>query len=416
MESSRGIALQRLRATGLAALCAAALLASVPAQAQAPQQAAVPAPYSSILYDPAFARDVRQGLDYLYDMDFAGADAVFAEVASRYPGHPVGPMLEALVDWWTILLEPSDTSQDDAFLAAMDEVIARSDHRLKADPRDIDAMFFKSGAHAFRGRLHADRKRWLRAARDGQQGMKYLQKVVERDPNNNDLYFGVGLFDYLADVAPKQYRILRPFKRLFPQGNRERGLRELERAMNQGQFVSAETAYSLLQIHYIFEKNYGQSLRYALWLRARYPGNSLFHLYEGRSYERLGRAGEAAHVLRQVLDRYDKGQSGYTDSVAEQALYVLSRLEMQRNQYDLALAHIDRLERLSSRRAVDTEYKALGRLRKGMAFDAYGRRKEAVHCYKEVLGMKEGPDWVRDRAKTYLRKPFRDERVVSARR
>ena len=63
------------------------------------------------------------------------------------------------------------------------------------------------------------------------------------------------------------------------------------------QFVSTEAAYALLQVHYVFEKDYMASLRYALWLRARHPDNSIFHVYEGRIYERLGRFREAARVF-----------------------------------------------------------------------------------------------------------------------
>ncbi len=265
------------------------------------------------------------------------------------------------------------------------------------------------GAHALRGRLHADRRRWLKAARDGQQALNHLQKVKQRDPENHDLYFGIGLFDYLADMAPKQYKILRPFAALFPvKGNRERGLKELERAMHNGRFVPAEAAYALLQVYYVFEKDYPASLRYATWLRARHPDNSIFHLYEARIYERMGLQREARRAFQEALDRHAKGQSGYTDAMAEQALYLLARLEMRYRRHEAAIAHLDRLEQLNAHRTLaKTEYKGLSRLRRGMALDALGRRGEAVRCYRDVLAMgREIDGSVRDRAKGYMKKPY----------
>lgn len=369
---------------------------------------------ASILADPAFQDEAKKGMDALYDMDFAGADAVFNHLALLYPDHPVSPFLRGLLPWWAMQLEPDDTSQDDAFLAAMDEVIERCDRRLKADRNDIDAIFFKSGALAFRGRLHSDRKRYLKAARDGKEALHYLRDVVARDPSNDDLYFGIGLFDYLADVVPKKYKVLRPFALFFPRGNRERGLAELDRAMTRGRFVSTETAYSLLQIHYLFEHNYPEALRMAQWLRQRYPDNSLFHLHEGRIYERLGRVADSSRVFQEILALCQKGQTGYTDSVEEQALYVLSRVEMQRNLHSVALAYLERLEELNTRRPVSTEYKSLCRLRRGMALDALGRRGEAVRCYREALAMKGGPDIVEERAKVFLKKAYRGEGVPPA--
>ena len=90
-------------------------------------------------------------------------------IEQRYPGHPVGPFLRALEPWWQIQVDPDDDSHDEAFFDAMDEVIERCDRRLRADKDDLDGMFFKAGALAFRGRLNTDRKNWLRAARDGQK-------------------------------------------------------------------------------------------------------------------------------------------------------------------------------------------------------------------------------------------------------
>lgn len=371
--------------------------------------AVAPARAESILDDPLFQQDAKQGLHYLYDMDFGAADEVFGKITARHPDHPVGPFLQALIPWWSIQLEPDDTSQDDTFVEAMDRVIDMSDRRLRQNPNDADAMFFKSGAHAFRGRLHSDRHRWLKAARDGQNALTYLKKVAKLEPDNDDLYFGIGLFDYLADTAPKRYKVLRPFTVFFPKGNKERGLQELHRAMTKGQFVPTEVAYSLLQIHYVFEQNYRESLRYVEWLRARHPDNSLFHLYEARVYEQLGDLGTARRALNEILDRHAKGQSGYTDALAERSLYLLSRVEMRFHRFDVALAHIEHLEKLTaSRRDLPSDYRGLSRLRRGMVHDAKGERAQAIRCYKDVLAMKDfDNDSARDRAKIYLKKPYK---------
>ncbi len=393
-------------------VCVVYVLALGLAAAPVLAQGAAAARPASILDDFQFQEQARKGLDYLYNMDFAAADDTFSIIALRYPDHPVSPFLQSLVPWWTIQLEPSDTSEDDEFFASMEKVLDLCEKRLDANPKDLDALFFEAGAHAFRGRLHSDRGHWLKAARDGQQALKYLKEVVALEPQNDDLYFGLGTFHYMADVVPKKYKFLRLFARLFPKGDRALGLRELDRAMTRGRFVSTEVAWTLVQLNYTFEENYPQTLVYARWLRQRYPDNALFHLYEGRALERTGRLGEATRAFQEIADRHEKGQTGYTDAVAEQALYVLSRVEMENRQYPQALAHLETLEGLMARRPVSTEYRALGRLRRGMALDVLGRRQEAVRCYKDVLAM--GHDQAKDRAKGYLRKPFRDPAMQAA--
>jgi tetratricopeptide (TPR) repeat protein len=361
----------------------------------------------SILDDPAFQEDAMRGLDRLYMLDFTGAQAAFSTISARYPDHPVGPLLLALPDWWEIQLNPDDESRDKAFFDAMEQVLKRSDRRLKRNRGDLDALFFKAGAHAFRGRLYADRKHYLRAARDGQKALKYFQEVRKRDPNNPDLLLGAGLFDYLADVVPKQYPILKPFARLFPRGDKERGLRELHEAMERGRYVSTEASFSLLQIYYFFEKDYATSLHYARLLRERYPGNSVFHLFEGRAYARLNLWGEARRVLGEVAEKQASGENGYTGNVAEPAFYLLGRDGVRGKRYAEALEVLDRLEELPKTGKQESTYKVYGRLYRGMALDAMGQRQEALRWYQQVLAARgSGNDKARDQAKGFLKQPF----------
>lgn len=387
--------------TRRATICLVLLLAL---GAAAPAMAAP----KSILDDPAFQEDALRGLDRLYTLDFAGANAAFSAISARYPEHPVGPLLQALPAWWEIQLNPDDESRDKVFLAAMDQVLKRSDKRLKRNRGDLDALFFKAGAYAFRGRLYADRKHYLRAARDGQKALKHFQEVRKRDPNNPDLLLGAGLFDYLADVVPDQYPILKPFARLFPRGDKQRGLRELHEAMERGRYVSTEASFSLLQIYYFFEKDYATSLHYARLLRERYPGNSVFHLYEGRAYARLNLWGEARRVLGEVAEKQASGETGYTNNVAEPAFYLLGRDGVKGKRYAEALEVLERLEEIPRTGKKESTYKVYGRLYRGMALDAMGQRQEALRLYQQVLSARgSGNDKARDQARGYLKQAYR---------
>jgi tetratricopeptide (TPR) repeat protein len=359
----------------------------------------------TILDDAEFRVEAQAGLDHLYDMDFNGAGALFAGISKRYPDHPVGPFLEALSPWWQIQVNVLDESRDAAFFHAMDEVLDRCKHRLRKDPQDLDGLFFEAGAHALRGRLYADRGSWFRAARDGQKALSALQDLRKRDPQNPDLLLGVGLFDYLADVVPKQHPFLRIFTHFFPKGSRERGLAELSQAMEKGRFVSTEAAFSLLQIYFVFEDDYATSLHYARLLRDRYPDNSLFHVYEGRSFARLNLWDDARRSLEEVAERQAEGRPGYRDEVAEQALYLLARDAVRRRQYAEALDFLLRLERQPQHGREESVYKTLGRLYRGMALDALGQRDEALRFYRLVRSAK-GPDSAREIAKNLIKTPY----------
>ncbi|HTQ79821.1 MAG TPA: tetratricopeptide repeat protein, partial [Thermoanaerobaculia bacterium] len=365
---------------------------------------AVPRP-ASILEDPNFRIEALSGLDRLYEMDFPAAESTFSQIEKEHPGHPVGPLLSGLLPWWSIQLDPEDPSHDSQFLAAMDQVIASAEGRLRRSSKDLDGLFFESGAYAFRARVHAYRGRWLRAANDGRRALAALRKVKKLDPDNVDLDFGIGLFDYLAAEVPRQHPFLKPFALLFPRGDKARGLAELQRAAEHGLFVQTEAHFALYQLHFLFEKDYGRALADVSWLREHHPNNPVFEVAMGRIYAQLGQWADAGVLFQEVAERQVDGRPGYSGAVAEEALYWLARGEMAGRRYADALQYLDRLDYLARERNYDAYMRAAGRLRRGMTYDALGRREEALRCYQEVLDLGAEGD-VRARAKEFLSRPY----------
>jgi tetratricopeptide (TPR) repeat protein len=378
------------------------------------RQATAQARGSSILDDPLVEYQTQRGLNLLYNFEFEQANRLFRQIDQRHPDHPVGPFLFALNTWWQILLDLSDESLDQKFFSEMDEVIRRSDRILRRDRRNFDAMFFKGAALGFRGRLRSNRGQWFPAARDGARAMDYVFAVADSDPNNADYQFGRGIYDYYAAVVPERYPYTRPAMVFFPSGNKERGLRRLERTASHGRFIQTEAAYFLLQIYYIFEDDREKSLHYARWLREEHPRNSFFHTFEGRVYARWGDWRNTERVFTDVLANYRAGRTGYNEASAEQALYFLGRTAMLYTRYDDALRHLRELDRIAARMDEDTYFKVLGRLRQGMTLDAMGRREEAVRMYRRVLAMR---DWAgaHDRAEQFIERPFGQHSAVGSR-
>ena len=359
----------------------------------------------SVLDDPVFEREATRGLDLLYNMQFDEAEVVFDRLAARVPDHPVAPFLQALVPWWQILMDLSDTSHDDAFFAAMDEVVARSDRMLRRDRDNLDAQFFKGAALGFRGRLQSNRRRWLKAALDGKRAMDYVLDVAAEEPDNADFLFGKAIYDYYAAAIPERYPWSKPFVAMFPSGSRQRGLAAMHRTFRDGTYIQTEAAYFLLQIYYLYEADFGKSLQFIDWLRARYPDNAFFHAMEGRIYARFGRWERSEEIFQTVMRRYALGDTGYNDALAEQALYYLGRAQQMRHNHGQALALFYRLEQIAGARPQNSAFQTLGRLRQGMAHDARGERQKALQRYREVLRLNDFSG-SHDRARRYIERPY----------
>lgn len=359
----------------------------------------------SVLDDPVVQYQTKKGLDHLYNMEFGEARAMFEMIDQAHPNHPVGPFLLALNTWWEILIDMSDESHDDEFYGSMEEVIERSDRLLKRDSKNFDAQFFKGAALGFRGRLRSNRGDWFRAAKDGLRAMDFVLGIAERRPENADFAFGEGIYDYYAAAVPEKYPYVKPAMIFFPNGNKQRGIQKLERTVQHGTFISSEAAYFLLQIFYLFERDFEKSKYYATWLRKHHPRNSYFHAFEGRVYAKWGQWDTVQSIYADILNRYKDRQTGYNAAIAEQALYYLARTRMAYGDYDRALTYLDNLKALGARDNEQSYFEVLGRLREGMVLDALGNRGDAVVVYREVLTMK---DWsgAHDRAKQFLDRPY----------
>jgi len=364
------------------------------------------APDASVLDDPFVRENGRLGLNLLYDLKSDSARAVFDRINERYPEHPIGPFLQGLNLWWTILVDLTDTSHDEAFYAQMNEVIARCDEILEDDPDHFDAKFFKGAALGFRGRLRSNRDQWMKAAYDGKRAIGYVRDVAEKAPDNDDYVFGKGMYDYYAAIIPEQYPVSKMVMWLMPDGDKTRGLSLIERTAEDGWYVQTEAVYFLTQIYYLYEESFNKSRQYVMWLRKEHPNNSYFHLMEGRVYAKWGRWGTARDVFTKIVDRHEAGKDGYNAHVAEVAHYYLARDLIYRDEYEAALRHLADLEGLASREsAADQRYRAYGYLYQGMVYDALGRRDLAESRYREVLRMDDG-EAVHDRAEEYLAEPY----------
>jgi len=372
----------------------------------APDTGAAESSLPTVLNDPFVRKTGTKGLNRLYNMQSDSAQALFRQIDERYPDHPVGPFLQGLNLWWSIMLDLTDTSHDEAFFDLMDEVIERCDEILDEDPDHFDALLFKGAAHGFKARLASNRSNWWKALRNGRKAIGPARRVAEiAPPGNGDYVFGKGLYDYYTAILEEEYPAVKTFTWLIPDGDRERGLRLLTRTAERGRYVQTEAIYYLTQVNYLYEEDYMAARHYVRRLRDRHPDNPYFHNFEGRVYAKWGRWDRAHEVFSEVVARCEAGKAGYNVHMEEVARYFLGRERLYRQQYEEALAHLNRLEALTDRDIEDNRYRILGALYEGMVYDAMGRRGAAKEKYRAVLSM-DDPIGVHDRAERYLSEPY----------
>ena len=221
---------------------------------------------------------VARAYDLILDGDFDGLAKALPETCP--PAPQVACLgLEALSLWWQIQLDPESTALDAPFIAQVNAAIAEAERLTKATPDSAEAWFYLGAAYGVRAQFRVHRGERLAAARDGKRIKESLEKALAIDPGMHDAEFGIGMYRYYADIAPAFFRFLR-FLFLMPGGDREDGLRQLERAASSGVLVRGEAQFQIHILYLWYEKKPAEALAIIRDLQQRYPRNPLLRQIE----------------------------------------------------------------------------------------------------------------------------------------
>jgi hypothetical protein len=212
--------------------------------------------------------------DAILDARFDQVEAEMARACGAAP-HEACDVLAATATWWRILLDPDSRALDRQFSTEAAQAIQSTEAWAAREPQSAEAHFYAGAAYAARVQWRVLRDDKLAAARDGKRIKLALERAIALDPDLDDAYFGIGLYQYYADVAPAAAKMLR-FLLLLPGGNKTEGLARMKRARAQGKLLHGEADYQLQILYLWYERRADLAAGLLESLRERYPGNPLF--------------------------------------------------------------------------------------------------------------------------------------------
>ena len=359
---------------------------------------------------PAASAGPLTGLPGLVRVYDAILDARFDEVPGELkracgPAPPEAcDVLAATSTWWRILMDPHSRALDAQFTTDVERAIRSTEAWSEREPKNAEAHFYTGGAYAARVQWRVLRDEKVAAARDGKRIKQALERAIALDPELDDAYFGIGLYQYYADVAPAAAKVLR-FLLLLPGGDKSEGLAGMRRARSQGKLLQGEADYQLHIVYLWYEKRADLAAELLESLSDRYPGNPLFRAQLADVQDRYEHDITASLATwRAVLAAARDGRVNEAETAATQARLGVARQLEALQQTDQALEYLrailnDKPARPSG--AVAAAYLALGE-----AEDRLGHRDAAVSAY--TLAMQTAPspdpDAIRRRASDRLRR------------
>ena len=244
-----------LRSSSVALACS--LAAAAPAHAALRGRTQLTAAYQSIL-----------------SAEFERADS---EIAHACPPAPAiaCQVLGVVALWWHIQIDPDNRSRDRLFGERANDAIKSAETSTRREPNNAEAWFYLAGSYGPLVQWQVLRGERLGAARNANRVRAALQEAVKLDPSLVDAQFGIGIYEYYADVAPAAAKLLRAFL-LMPGGDRAKGLRAIEETSRNGELMQDEAMFQLSLIDVWYEHKPLDAINLLRQLDERHPTNPFF--------------------------------------------------------------------------------------------------------------------------------------------
>lgn len=212
-------------------------------------------------------------------------------------------VLDVVSLWWRIQIDPTNRSRDRLLNDRAEASIKGAEAWTKREPRNAEAWFYLAGSYAPLVQWQVLRGERLGAARNGNRVREALEETLKLDPSLADAQFGIGVYEYYADVAPAPAKLLRWFL-FLPGGDRVKGLRAIEDTSRNGELMRDEAAFQLYQIDIWYERKPIEAIALLRSLDERYPTNPLFLQRIAETYDDyLHNARASVAAWQTLIDR-----------------------------------------------------------------------------------------------------------------
>ncbi|MBI2833622.1 MAG: tetratricopeptide repeat protein [Acidobacteria bacterium] len=319
--------------------------------------------------------------DDILDADFDRAGLALAACAPA-PAEACDALGATLL-WWRIQLDPASTALDATFNAGAERAIRRTEAWVTREPQRAEAWFYLGASYAVRVQWRVLRNQRLAAARDGKRIKDALDKATTCDPQLHDAYFGLGLYQYYADIAPTVAKFLR-WLLLLPGGNRAKGLELMMRTRERGELLRDEADYQLAIIYLWYEKQPQRALELVRGLKARHSRNLLFYKDMAEIEDvYLHDVIASLDTYRELLAAAQQKRVNEPDAAEAEARLGLARQFDTLHQTDTAIEHLQAITAAKPSRPIVAVTRAY--LQLGHAFDRMGERDLAIAAYRQAV-------------------------------
>ncbi|MGE5839165.1 MAG: tetratricopeptide repeat protein [Deltaproteobacteria bacterium] len=333
-------------------------------------------------------RDIIEGINHLYDLEFDEAEKSFSRVVARRPDHPAGYFYMAMVTWSRLSVGFWTDQNLKEYVERIDKTISVARKRIEINEKDSRSYFYLGGALGFKGRFELMQHKWFSSYNLAYEAIEALKTCQKLDSENKDVLLGLGIYDY---YTAKLSGVLKFLTYLFlHKGDKDEGLRKLHTAADEAVYSGLEAKSMLIHIYLYLEEDYDRALPLIQDLRTRFRKNMRYLFFEGLVYIRKDRESKYREMVDSlVAESRRKESAGDRIIWHNQALYLEATYHLFRGETESARSKLDTI--LSTAEPdLDPDMIAFPLVKKGMSYDLEGKRDMALEFYRQVLELDNG--------------------------
>jgi hypothetical protein len=335
---------------------------------------------AQLLQDTSALRMVKQSIDYIYNLQFAKAGELNKEIEAVYPGHPVGHILRGMITYWQNYPLLNTNIRRTSFEDDLNQCIKISEKNTNPDYK-VEYLLSNLCARGFMLMYYADNNIVMEVIPLASSSYKYMRQSFDFTSSCTDLYYFTGVYNYYIEAYPKAYPVYKPLTFMFPSGDIQAGLDQLNTASTGSVVLRAEASYILTYIYENFENDYLKAYKYSRSLHENYPQNLRFL---------------AAYIKNLLfLKRYDEAEKLIESPVAESPnqffqaqIFIFKGILKEKKDFDNLVAgqYFNKgIRNLSLYGNYGNEYAAYGYFGLSRISEANGEKQESKLYRKEAL-------------------------------
>jgi len=348
-----------------------------------------------------------KGLWWLYQLQYDKARANFDAYIKAHPDDPAGYFYLTAIDWWHLAqdIEYNLPEIQEQLEGDSQQTIAVSQklYESSSDPKEkARACLYQGGAEGLWGRWLVTRHEWVSAYFAGKRGHNKLVRALELNPDLYDAYLGLGIYDYYTDTLSGVQAVLAA---MLIHGDRKRGLKELQMAIDHSEHARVEAMVFLVEIYTTEENTPEKALPLARTLRKEFPESPAMHLIEVSTLYTMKAWNEMLPPAENFLQKSENEEPWYTRRFIPPARYCIGVAKLWgKHDVDGAEAEMDKI--LADGVEGPSRWITFARLRRGQIYDLRGDRAKALQDYQAVLARPDFWDAHKE-VRQYLQQPFK---------